>query len=210
MKYKLLIFDIDGVIFKDPNFWMEVHRKFGTLDQGKVLTKKYLSSDYSRLVEEVVVKLWKGKDAAPYYELINSLEYLKGVRETFEFAKQKKYLTALVSASSIDLAKRVQKDFEVNYIFANELVIKEGKVSGEFVWPIGEGTKEKAEIIRKLCRDIGISEKECIYIGDSKKDIDAFREVGKSIAFNSTSEELKKAATHVVDSDNLSDVIKYL
>ena len=88
MTYKLVCFDMDGVIFKDINFWMELHKKFGTLEQGIELTKKYLHTNYDRLVEEVVVKLWKGKDAKPYYDLVNSIEYLPGVRETFVISKQ--------------------------------------------------------------------------------------------------------------------------
>ena len=76
MAYKLIAFDMDGVIFKDINFWIELHKKFGTLDQGTELTKKYLHMDYDRLVEEVVVKLWKGKDTRPYYDLVKSIEYL--------------------------------------------------------------------------------------------------------------------------------------
>ena len=60
-----------------------------------------------------------------------------------------------------------------------------------------------------LCRDLGIQTKETIYIGDSDADIEAFKEVGLSIAFNSKSDELKKVATHIVDSNNLSDIIPY-
>ena len=67
MSYKLICFDMDGVLFQDINFWLELHKKFGTLEQGKVLTEKYLHSDYERLIEEVVVKLWKGRDATPYF-----------------------------------------------------------------------------------------------------------------------------------------------
>lgn len=151
---------MDGVIFKDINFWMELHKIFGTLEQGKELTKKYLHTNYDKLVEEVVVKLWKGKDAKPYFDLVNSLEYLPGIKDVFSFIKKKDYITVIISASSIDCARRVQKDFGVDHIYANELVVKNGKVSGEFVWP--------------------------------------------------TSEELNKAADYVVDSDNLSDVLKYL
>ena len=69
---KLIIFDMDGVIFQPHNFWLELHRVFGTLEEGKRLTKKYLHTDYQQLVHEVVVKLWRGKDAAPYYNLVNS------------------------------------------------------------------------------------------------------------------------------------------
>ncbi|MBI5871948.1 hypothetical protein HZB88_02585 [archaeon] len=75
MAYKLICFDMDGVIFKDINFWMELHKKFGTLEQGIELTKKYLYTDYDMLVEGVVVKLWKGKDAKSYYDLVDSIEY---------------------------------------------------------------------------------------------------------------------------------------
>ncbi len=208
--YKLICFDMDGVIFKDISFWMELHKKFGTLEQGKILTKKYLHTNYNKLVEEVVVKLWKGKDAKPYYDLVNSLEYLPGVKKTFDYVKKKGLITAIVSASSIDVARRVQKDFGIDHIFANELIIKDGKVSGEFVWPIGSGKEEKSKIIKDLCNDLGISTKECIYIGDDDIDVKAFKEVGLSIAFNSKSDELKKVATHIINSNNLSDIINYL
>lgn len=201
---------MDGVIFKDINFWMELHKKFGTLEQGIELTKKYLRADYDRLVEEVVVKLWKNKDAKPYYELVNSIEYLPGVKETFDHIKKRGYMTAIISASSIDVARRAQKEYNVDHIFANELVIRNGKVAGEFIWPIGAGKEKKARIIKDLCSDLGISPNEVIYVGDSDTDIEAFKEVGLSIAFNSSSEELKKVATHTVNTHNLADVIRYI
>jgi phosphoserine phosphatase len=208
--YKLIAFDIDGTIFKDINFWMELHKKFNTLELGKELTKKYLHTDYDKLVEEVVVKLWKGKNAAPYYELVNSLEYLPGVRETFKHIETRNYMTAIVSASSMDVARRIQKDYAIDYIFANELVINDGKITGDFIWPIGPGKENKAKIIRELCKDLGIYSSEVIYIGDSDSDIDAFKEVGMSIAFNSSSEALKSVATHIVNTHNLADIIKYI
>lgn len=201
---------MDGVIFKDINFWLELHKKFGTLEEGIKLTEKYLHKNYEKLVEEVVVKLWKGKDTKPYYELVNSLEYLPGVEKVFKHIKKQDWISAIISASSIDVARRVQQDFGVDHLFTNELVIKNGKVSGEFIWPIGAGNHKKAEIIRHLCKDLRIKPKEVIYIGDSETDIEAFKEVGLSIAFNSSSEQLKKAATHVVKSNNLADILPYL
>ncbi|MBI4983298.1 HAD family phosphatase [Candidatus Woesearchaeota archaeon] len=210
MSYKLIAFDMDGVIFKNINFWIELHKRFGTLEEGLKLTERYLHSNYDKLVEEVVVKLWKGKDAQPYYNLVNSIEYLPGVKETFDHLKTRGYMTAIISASSIDVARRVQKDYGVDHIFANELVIRDGKVVGEFIWPIGAGKEKKARIIRDLCSDLGLSPKECIYVGDSDTDIEVFKEVGLSIAFNSASNKLKKVATKVVDTHNLRDILKYI
>ena len=201
---------MDGVIFKDVNFWMELHKVFGTLEEGKELTKKYLHTDYNKLVEEVVIKLWKGKDSKPYYELVNSLKYLPGVKNLFKKIKNKDYITTIISASSIDVARRAQKDLGIDHIYANELVIRNGKVSGEFIWPIGAGKDKKAQIIKHLCQDLDINLKEVIYVGDSDADIEAFKIVGKSIAFNSSSEDLKKVANFVVNTNNLLDIIEYL
>lgn len=200
---------MDGVIFKDVKFWLLVHKHFGTLEEGKKLTEKYLHTDYNKLVEGCM-KLWKGKDAKPYFDLINSLEYLEGVKETFKSINKKGLIKMIISGSSMEVARRVQKDFGIDFIFANELVIKNGKVSGEFVWPIGAGKEKKAEVIRGICSMLGISTKECIYVGDSDIDIEAFKEVGLSIAFNSKYPELKKVATKVVDSSNLSDILKFI
>ncbi|MDD5254243.1 MAG: HAD family phosphatase [Candidatus Nanoarchaeia archaeon] len=210
MSYKLICFDMDGVIFKDINFWVELHKKYGTIEKGLKLNKKYLHTDYNRLVKEVVINLWKGKSAKPYHDLINSLEYLPGVKETMEYVKKKNYITAIISASSIEAARKVQKEFGIDHIYANELVIKNGKISGEFIWPIGAGKEKKAKIIRDLCSDLNIPLKEVIYIGDSDTDLEAFKEVGLSIAFNSNSEALKKAATHTINSNNISHIIKYI
>lgn len=201
---------MDGVIFRDINFWIELHRKFGTLEQGIKLTDQYLHTNYDKLVEEVVEKLWKGEDAEPYYELVNSLEYLPGVAQMFEHLRDRGYQTAIVSASSIDVARRVQKDYFVDHLFANELIIRDKKVAGEFVWPIGVGKHHKARIIRDLSRDLRVPLSEVIYIGDSDTDIEAFQEVGRSIAFNSSSPALKQVATYVIESENLADCIQYI
>jgi len=205
---------MDGVIFKDINFWLELHEAFGTLEQGKLLTEQYLHKDYDRLVEEVVVKLWKGKDARPYFDLVNSIEYLRGVDETFAHVRERGYRTAIISASSIDVARRVQRDHGVDYLFANELVIRDGKVAGEFKWPIGAGNHLKADIIRNLCTELDIASSQVAYIGDSDTDAEAFKVVGLPIAFNTKSENLKAIARsqggRVVDSDNLADVVQYL
>ena len=152
MNYKLICFDIDGVIFKDVNFWMELHKSFNTLEQGKILTEKYLHSDYPRLVEEVVVNLWKGRDAKPYFDLVNSLEYLPGVKQMFDYVKSKGFISALISASSIEVARRVQKDFGVDHIFANELIIRDNKVSGDVLL---SSISEKADAISPVPGGVG-------------------------------------------------------
>ena len=62
-------------------------KQFSLIHKQRIWRVKYLNSNYSKLVEEVVVNLWKGKDSKPYFDLVNSLEYLPGVSEVFKFVK---------------------------------------------------------------------------------------------------------------------------
>ena len=59
MSYKLICFDMDGVIFKDINFWMELHNKFGTLDEGIELA---LCPHSLRLLLTIFALVFTGKN----------------------------------------------------------------------------------------------------------------------------------------------------
>jgi len=208
--HKIICFDMSGVLVKSTNFWMELHKRFNTYEKGKVLTDKYLHTDYDRLVEEVVVKLWKGLDATPYFELVNSIEYTGDLEKLFSYVKSKGYLTAIISGSSLDIARILQKDFGVDYLFANHLVIKDKKVAGTFIWPIGAGFTKKAHVLKHLSESLSIPLEEFIYVGDDETDIDAMKIAGKSIAINPRSDNLRKMSTHVIETDDVSDIIRFL
>jgi phosphoserine phosphatase len=213
---KLVCMDLDGVLVVPNNFWMELHKAYGTLDEGTELTKQYLTTDYARLVDEVVGRLWKGKDAAPYFELAASVPYMKGIKEYFAALDKLKGTNgerlprAIITGGCYEIGERVAKDFGVEFIFANQLMTKDGKTTGEFQWPVGVGGYTKQQIIEQLCDDFEILPQNVLYIGDSDSDIEAFRTVGVSIAFNCVSRELRKVATHVVESNDLRDLIPIL
>lgn len=206
---KLLCLDLDGVIFEARDFWEELHKMYGTAEDNKVLVKKYLRNNFAKLVEEVVEKRWKGKSAKPYYDLAKSIPYHPGTKEFFKEIHRKQIITAIISGSSIELARRAQHDLGIDHIYANELVIKNGKVSGEFIWPVGPGFEKKAEIIEHLCDDLDIPLENVAFVGDHLNDREAFKIVGTSIAFNCHIPELRRIATHVVEGKDLREVLKF-
>lgn len=207
MKYKLIAFDMDGVLIQGENFWMNVHDALKTTQNGKVLTKKHLRTNYKKLVEEVM-KLWKGKDAKPYYKLVKSVKYMRGVKKTINEIKKRGIITAIISASSLDVVKKVKNSLKIDFVFANELIIENNTITGDFVFPVGEGSKEKAIILKKLTKKLNIKLKETIYVGDTDIDIPISKIAGLSIAFNSKSDKLKSVCDVVVNSDNLSDILR--
>lgn len=208
--YHLVFFDMDGVIFQDENTWMQLHKQLGTLDEGKKLTEQYLHTDYQRLVHEVVEKLWKGKDAAPYQKLIEERPYIQGISDVFSYLQERGAITCIISASPLDLARRAQRDLGVDLIFANSLGVTDGKIAGSFHWPVGEGRHEKPRIVKQVQEIYNVPKENCAYIGDNKNDVLAFNEVALSIAYNATHEEVREAATHVVEGDSIDTIIPYL
>ena len=60
MAIDFVIFDMDGVLFEGHNFWLELHKKYGTEKLGLELANKYFTSDYDALAIQVARDLWRG------------------------------------------------------------------------------------------------------------------------------------------------------
>ena len=200
---KLIVFDMDGVIFQELNFWMILHKAYGTYAEGKKLTEKYLKINYSKLVDEVVGRLWKGKDAKPYYDLIKKAKYVKGVKQLFKELHKRKYKTAIISSGPKDLALRAKKDLGIDYIYTNELVIKNNKITGDFKWPIGADRKQV--ILRQLCDENNVFYKDCIVVVHEDNDI-KMAKIGFAIGFNPKGDVRKYCNTAVKD---LKNILRY-
>lgn len=212
---KLICMDLGGVLVDNHAFWMELHKKYGTLEEGAALTKAHLGTSYAKLVEEVTGKLWRGKSQGPYFELVNEIRFIPGIEEFF--IELNKFTTngepvprAIISSSSYDLAMRVSNEFGITFVFANQLLFENGVATGEFKWPVGAGGYTKAQIIEQLCDDLEILPQNVLMIGDSDSDYEAFRICGASIAFNCATEKLKSVATYVVNSSDLRDMVPVL
>ena len=201
----LICFDMDGVIFKHNNFWIELHKIYETHEKGLELTKKYLKTDYPKLVEEVVNKLWKNKPESKFLELTNSLEYVEGAKELFTWLKDQGYKTAIISSGPRRLAERAKKDLNIDYIYTNELIFKDQKATGEFKWPIGADKKD--EIFKKLCQENKLNPKDCIVVGHDHADLKMARLAGISIGF---CPEEQEHWNFVINKRNLNEIIQII
>lgn len=62
-----------------------------------------------------------------------------------------------------------------------------------------EGCKDKATGIRELCENLGVSTKECLYIGDDLIDLPAMRLAGISVAVGDAVQETKANANWIME-----------
>ncbi|MFC1697430.1 HAD family hydrolase [Nanoarchaeota archaeon] len=205
---KLIIFDMDGVIFEKTNFWFDLHEKYGTYRDGKELTDRYLKSNYQKLVDEVVGRLWKGKDANELYKLIANAKYIKGVKETFEELKERGYMIIIISSGEKLLAERAKKDLGIDFVYANQLIIKDDKLAGQFDWPVGDDKKDL--ILKLFCRMKKINLKDCTVVVQDENDRNLAKIVGNVIAFNPIDKEILRYTKQVVKKKDLRKILEFI
>ena len=168
MKFRFIIFDMDGVIFQHDNFWMQLHEAFGTLHPGIELTEKYLKTDIKKLADEVIGKLWKGKPAKIYFDLIKDAGYNPGVKEAIKKIKGMKIMTCILTSGPIHLAQRAQKELGIDFIYGNEIIIKDDKLTGKYNWLSLEWS-HKGESFRKICEEHNFDPLETMVVGDNEQ-----------------------------------------
>ncbi|MFP4523839.1 MAG: HAD family hydrolase [Candidatus Woesearchaeota archaeon] len=195
--YHLVAFDMDGVIFKHRNFWLELHKALGTYEEGKALTQKYLKTDYKKLVEEVPGRLWKGKDAQPYHDLIKSLEYLPHVPETLKELKRRGYKTAIISSGPKHAALRVQEECGLDHFFTHDLKIgPDGKFTGEYDHDGNHHDKTKQ--LKEFAEETNCTLHEMVFVGHDHNDTTALKAAGLGVAYNPEDDDVKAAADETI------------
>lgn len=189
MPIKIFIFDMDGVIFEGHNFWLDLHKKYGTEKEALDLAANYLASDYQHLSRYTVSRLWKDNDASDYYSMINERVYQDGIFELFDFLHVHGIKTAIISSGPYDLARRAQIELDIDEIRANRISIdSHNRISGDFEVMVPDSEKDR--VGREVINQFGFDLEEAAFIGDTQSDISLARIVGLPIAYDSRSEAL--------------------
>jgi phosphoserine phosphatase len=208
MDIRLVIFDMDGVIFKGDNFWLDLHGKYGTVSEGLSLANDYLDRNYDQLVRKVVGQLWIGKDASIYKEMIRSRRYQPGIRAVFNFIRKNRIKSAIISSGPYDLAKRAKIALGIDEIYANRLIIEKGRISGKM--EVMVKNEEKASIGIKLAEKMGIGLEQVAFIGDGDNDIDLATRVGLPIVYNSKVKTLHRVCKYNLHYGELKKLVQIL
>lgn len=192
---RAVIFDMDGVIFEGRNFWLDLHRRYGgDVGEARALLDRYLTSDYGTLAEVIVGRLWKGKPAAPYLDLVEGRRYQPGVQETFERVHELGLATGLISSGPDLLARRAQRDLGIDTIRANGIEIVDGVLTGRATVRVPDGEKDR--VGREVMAELDVAAAETAAVGDSSSDVPFAEQVALPIAYDSSSDRLDLLARH--------------
>ena len=213
-KFKLVLFDMDGTLLKDRTIFVFAEKK-GFMDDLKRLFYSTDLAFYQKNIE--IAKLLKGLESRELLEIFRKIKLNKNVKKVIKELKKRGLKTAIVTASYQIFADDLKKRLGMDYAFANNLMIKDGIVTGKLIInnknlleePIGKRVYSicKSNVLDQLCEKLGITPDEVIAVGDGGIDICMLEKAGLGVAFNASVDVQKHANISI---DDMSTILKYV
>jgi len=160
--------------------------------------------DFSQALTERV-KLLKGLTLEDAIAALDKMPLMPGAKELINFVKSAGYTTAMVSGGFTLSSERVGKLLGIDHVVSNELIVKDGIITGEVVGSL-TAQNSKELVLEEIAAQHGIAPEDCIVVGDGANDICIFKRARYAIAFNSKP-VLRQHADIVIIEKNLKAVI---
>ncbi|MFA0823054.1 MAG: phosphoserine phosphatase SerB [Methanomethylovorans sp.] len=202
---KLIVFDMDSTLI-DAETIDELAKAAGVGREVSAITERAMKGeiDFSQALKERV-KLLKGLTLEDAIAALDKMPLMPGAKELINFVKSAGYTTAMVSGGFTLSSERVGKLLGIDHVVSNELIVKDGIITGEVVGSL-TAQNSKELVLEEIAAQHGIAPEDCIVVGDGANDICIFKRARYAIAFNSKP-VLRQHADIVIIEKNLKAVI---
>ncbi len=154
------------------------------------------------------VALLKGLDASLLEKIAADLPLSEGAERLVSTVRKLGYKTAILSGGFTYFGHYLQKRLGIDYVFANELEIVDGKVTGKVSGQVVDGQR-KAELLRQLAAEENILLDQVIAVGDGANDLPMLSIAGLGIAFRAKP-IVKESARHSISTLGLDGILYLL
>ena len=167
---RLVCFDMDSTLIQTEVI-DELAERAGVGEEVKAITEAAMRGEID-FSESFIkrVSLLKGLDESVMKDIAETLPLTEGAERLFTTLKKYGYRTAILSGGFNYFGNHLKEKLGVDYVFANELEIKDGKLTGKHVGEIVSGEK-KAELLRFLADKEDIHLEQVIAVGDGSNDL---------------------------------------
>ncbi|MFJ4372911.1 phosphoserine phosphatase SerB [Pseudomonas japonica] len=179
---RLAVFDMDSTLI-EAEVIDELAKAAGVGEQVSEITERAMRGELDfRASFKERLALLKGLDVNVLDAIGASLRLTEGAETLFAELKRLGYKTAILSGGFTYFAKQLQAKLGIDYVFANELEVVDGKVTGVAVEPIVDAQR-KADLLAELAQKEGLQMEQTIAVGDGANDLPMLGIAGLGVAF---------------------------
>lgn len=204
---RLVVFDMDSTLI-DAEVIDELAIEAGVGEQVAAITEAAMQGelDFKQSFTQRMALL-KGLDVSVLQSVAERLRLNEGAEHLISTLKKLGYKTAIVSGGFTFFGEYLQQRLGVDYVYANQLDIEDGQVTGKVSGEIIDGQR-KAELLREIAAKEGLKLQQVIAVGDGANDLPMLGIAGLGIAFRA--KPLVKASAEQSISNLGLDGILYL
>lgn len=205
---RLICFDMDSTLIGTECI-DELATKAGVGNQVKEITAGAMRGEMD-FTESFTrrVALLKGLDESVMEEIARDLPYNEGLERMMKILKLVGYKTAILSGGFTYFGKVLQQKFGFDYVYANELEICDGKLTGRYLGDVVDG-RRKAELLKLLCQVEHINLSQVVAVGDGANDLPMLGLAGLGIAYHAKP-KVKATAKQSLSTVGLDGILYFL
>lgn len=205
---RLICFDMDSTLIQTEVI-DELAMRAGVGDQVKSITEQAMRGEIDfRESFRKRVALLKGVDESVMQDIAEHLPITEGVERLMFVLKKYGYKIAILSGGFTYFGNYLKERFGLDYVYANELEIKNGKLTGNYVGEIVDGPR-KAALLRQIATNEQVDIAQTIAVGDGANDLPMLATAGLGIAFHAKP-KVTANAQQAINTIGLDGVLYFL
>ncbi|MCC8035123.1 MAG: phosphoserine phosphatase SerB [Rikenellaceae bacterium] len=205
---RLICFDMDSTLI-ETEVIDELAERAGVGSEVRAITESAMRGeiDFSESFRRRVAML-RGLEESQLKEVADNLPITEGLDRLMTVLKRIGLKTAILSGGFTYFGNWLKQKYGFDYIYANELEIVEGKLTGNYVGDIVDG-KRKAELLRLLAQVENVDIRQTIAVGDGANDLPMLSIAGLGIAFHAKP-KVKENARQSLSTIGLDGILYFL
>jgi phosphoserine phosphatase len=202
---RLVCFDMDSTLIQTEVI-DELAYRAGKGEEVSKITEAAMKGELN-FTESLIkrVSLLEGLDESVMIEIAENLPLTEGAERLFRTLKKYGFKTAILSGGFTYFGKYLQNKLGIDYMFANQLEIANGKLTGRTMGEIIDGGK-KAEWLKNIAFKEDIHLEQTVAVGDGSNDLPMINIAGLGIAFHAKP-LVKKNAQHSISTIGLDAIL---